>query len=183
MLNIPKVDAASFQVEPQALNRLSWSVALKHHVLPLGFDSGVLYVACATPLSRELDLDLSVIADCMVSLVWGEQSQIAQRLKLENHAPLTPQSARSANPDSQLDAEPPVPPDVHTLLNEALIEMKSGNELELVSAVNESSSVIKLVNQMIIDAYEQKASDIHIETNPGDAVSRVRFRKDGDSRN
>jgi type II secretory ATPase GspE/PulE/Tfp pilus assembly ATPase PilB-like protein len=69
---------------------------------------------------------------------------------------------------------------VHTLLSEALVEMKSGGDQELVNAVNESSSVIKLVNQMVIDAYEQKASDIHIETNPGDDVSRVRFRKDGD---
>lgn len=168
-LNIPEVDATLFALELQALDRISWSVALKHHVLPLGIDSGVLYVASATPLSRELDLELSVIADCMVSLVWASKTLIDQRLGHENPA------------QSPLDGTEPHPPmDVHALLNEALIEMKSGDEQELVNAVNESSSVIKLVNQMILDAYEQKASDIHIETNPGDDISRVRFRKDGD---
>jgi type II secretory ATPase GspE/PulE/Tfp pilus assembly ATPase PilB-like protein len=59
-------------------------------------------------------------------------------------------------------------------------EMKGATDPEQVSATDESSSVIRLVNRMIMDAYEQKASDIHIETNPGDDVSRVRFRKDGD---
>jgi type II secretory ATPase GspE/PulE/Tfp pilus assembly ATPase PilB-like protein len=32
---------------------------------------------------------------------------------------------------------------------------------------------------MILDAFEQKASDIHIEVNPGGRTVRVRFRKDG----
>ena len=38
---------------------------------------------------------------------------------------------------------------------------------------------MKLVNKVIVDAVEQKASDIHIEVNPAGKSVRVRFRKDG----
>jgi type II secretory ATPase GspE/PulE/Tfp pilus assembly ATPase PilB-like protein len=41
------------------------------------------------------------------------------------------------------------------------------------------STLVKLVNKIIVDAVEQKASDIHIEANPGGRNVRVRFRKDG----
>ncbi|WP_296447831.1 hypothetical protein [Rhodoferax sp. UBA5149] len=34
MLNTPEVDATAFKVETQALDRLPWPVAFKHHVLP-----------------------------------------------------------------------------------------------------------------------------------------------------
>ena len=36
-----------------------------------------------------------------------------------------------------------------------------------------------LVNRIIIDAVEQKASDVHIEANLAPKTTRVRFRKDG----
>ena len=38
---------------------------------------------------------------------------------------------------------------------------------------------MKLVNKVIIDAYQQGASDIHIEPYPGKAKTEIRFRKDG----
>ena len=38
---------------------------------------------------------------------------------------------------------------------------------------------VKLVNKVIIDAYQQSASDIHIESYPGKGKTEVRFRKDG----
>ena len=180
MLNTPEVDATAFRVEAPALNRLPWPLAFKHHAVPLGFEDGVLYAACATPLRRELALQLGMMADCVVSLVWAPKAQIDRRLALENHAqsPADPTAGYGANAGSAGSEHRPL--DVHSLLMEALIEMKIAGDPELVNAVNESSSVIKLVNQMVIDAYDQKASDIHIETNPGDDISRVRFRKDGD---
>ncbi len=41
------------------------------------------------------------------------------------------------------------------------------------------SALVMLVNRIILDAVEQKASDIHIEANLGPKATRVRFRKDG----
>ena len=41
------------------------------------------------------------------------------------------------------------------------------------------NELVKLVNKVIIEAYNQGASDIHIEPYPGKAKTEIRFRKDG----
>jgi type II secretory ATPase GspE/PulE/Tfp pilus assembly ATPase PilB-like protein len=44
------------------------------------------------------------------------------------------------------------------------------------------STIIQLVNQIILDAHKQGASDIHIEPNSGDRETWIRFRVDGHCR-
>jgi type II secretory ATPase GspE/PulE/Tfp pilus assembly ATPase PilB-like protein len=41
---------------------------------------------------------------------------------------------------------------------------------------------VRLINQMIIEAHAEGASDIHIECSPGREKVKIRFRKDGDLR-
>jgi type II secretory ATPase GspE/PulE/Tfp pilus assembly ATPase PilB-like protein len=43
----------------------------------------------------------------------------------------------------------------------------------------QDNELVKLVNKIIVDAYHQGASDIHIEPYPGKGKTEVRFRKDG----
>jgi type II secretory ATPase GspE/PulE/Tfp pilus assembly ATPase PilB-like protein len=54
----------------------------------------------------------------------------------------------------------------------------TGGDADDVSAAADNE-LVKLVNKIIIDAYNQGASDIHIEPYPGKAKTEVRFRKDG----
>jgi type II secretory ATPase GspE/PulE/Tfp pilus assembly ATPase PilB-like protein len=61
-----------------------------------------------------------------------------------------------------------------------------GEETEALegAAADEASAaadneLVKLVNKVIVDAYNQGASDIHIEPYPGKAKTEIRFRKDG----
>ena len=41
------------------------------------------------------------------------------------------------------------------------------------------NSLVRMINQMIIEAHAQGVSDIHIESYPGREKTRIRFRKDG----
>ncbi len=41
------------------------------------------------------------------------------------------------------------------------------------------NELVKLVNKIIVDAYHQGASDIHVEPRPGKEKTMIRFRKDG----
>ena len=54
--------------------------------------------------------------------------------------------------------------------------LESGSDEVSAAADNE---LVKLVNKVIVDAYNQNASDIHIEPYPGKAKTEIRFRKDG----
>jgi type II secretory ATPase GspE/PulE/Tfp pilus assembly ATPase PilB-like protein len=51
------------------------------------------------------------------------------------------------------------------------------SEAELAAAAE--NELVRLVNKIIIDAYNQGASDIHIEPRPGKEKTAIRFRKDG----
>jgi len=50
-------------------------------------------------------------------------------------------------------------------------------EQEVSAAVE--NELVKLLNKIIVDAYRQGVSDIHIEPAPGKARTSIRFRKDG----
>ncbi len=54
--------------------------------------------------------------------------------------------------------------------------LEASNDEASAAADNE---LVKLVNKVIVDAYNQGASDIHIEPYPGKAKTEIRFRKDG----
>jgi type II secretory ATPase GspE/PulE/Tfp pilus assembly ATPase PilB-like protein len=55
---------------------------------------------------------------------------------------------------------------------------EEGGEPEQVSEAVENE-LVKLVNKIIVDAYRQGVSDIHIEPLPGKGKTGIRFRKDG----
>ena len=56
-------------------------------------------------------------------------------------------------------------------------EDAEGGGTDLSAAVE--NELVKLLNRIIVDAYRQGASDIHIEPQPGRGKTGVRFRKDG----
>jgi type II secretory ATPase GspE/PulE/Tfp pilus assembly ATPase PilB-like protein len=55
---------------------------------------------------------------------------------------------------------------------------ESGATVDDLSAAADNE-LVKLVNKIIVDAYHQSASDIHIESYPGKSKTEIRFRKDG----
>ncbi len=67
-------------------------------------------------------------------------------------------------------------------MDELLSELQAEEEEieEAESSMNEEdSTVVKLVNKIIIDSYNRNASDIHIEPYPGKVNTQVRIRCDG----
>ena len=69
-------------------------------------------------------------------------------------------------------------------ISDLLSNMDEDEEGELAGSNDDASlaqdnELVKLVNKVIIDAYHQGASDIHIEPYPGKGKTEIRFRKDG----
>jgi len=57
-------------------------------------------------------------------------------------------------------------------------DMGDGAGADDISAAADNE-LVKLVNKIIVDAYQQGASDIHVEPLPGKQKTGIRFRKDG----
>jgi type II secretory ATPase GspE/PulE/Tfp pilus assembly ATPase PilB-like protein len=73
-----------------------------------------------------------------------------------------------------------------TNINQLLDDLSSGSSGEDAVATDDASlsaasdnELVKFVNKVIVDAYNMKASDIHIEPLPGKAKTGIRFRIDG----
>ena len=66
-------------------------------------------------------------------------------------------------------------------LRELLAEMEEEDAARETAGATEEdeSELVKLVNKVIMDAYRQGVSDIHIEPLPGSGRTGIRFRKDG----
>jgi type II secretory ATPase GspE/PulE/Tfp pilus assembly ATPase PilB-like protein len=67
---------------------------------------------------------------------------------------------------------------VSELLHDLLEEEQEISVADDVMAAADNE-LVKLVNKVIIDAFRQGASDIHIEPRPGKEKTQIRFRKDG----
>ena len=71
-----------------------------------------------------------------------------------------------------------------TSVGDLLSSLDDGDEGSMDSSSDDISAaadneLVKLVNKVIVDAYQQGVSDIHIEPAPGKEKTLIRFRKDG----
>jgi type II secretory ATPase GspE/PulE/Tfp pilus assembly ATPase PilB-like protein len=167
--HLPFVDLDATDINLEALSELPKDVIEKHKVLPVEADLRSLTIALSDPLA----------VDTIDALRFHTKKQIHEVVstptQLEKYIPKyldMVESAKVANEMNEIIKglaieDPNVTADV-----EPASEQGSVNESD--------SAVIKLANQIIIDAYRRGASDIHIEPNGLDASMRIRFRVDGD---
>ena len=62
--------------------------------------------------------------------------------------------------------------------DEGVTEAAEGSAADDASAAADNE-LVKLVNKVIVDAFNMGVSDIHIEPYPGKAKTEIRFRRDG----
>ena len=187
---IVEVNAAQFEIAPNGLELLPLAVQRKHNMLLLGELNELLVVASSHPTSEDMHRRLFMLTSRRVMLVWADCQAINARLDLMDAPALLlplpgdadvkfalPEKAASkpaAGGDAALQGE------MAYWVAAAVKELSSGRVREEAVQVNESSSMVRMVKRLIIDAKARQASDIHIETNLGEEVTRIRLRRDGD---
>jgi type II secretory ATPase GspE/PulE/Tfp pilus assembly ATPase PilB-like protein len=197
LAGLPEVDLSHFQIQADA-DALNVSDARRYQVCPLGATTDSFFVASSTPTQQELVLLLSSLLNRHVQLVWASAQAINDKLvhlargsrhPMPDPAPATglmPLPAESAVPRS-MAAGGAGPADareedasidflLQKVVSEVNVDPPEGQAIDMV----ESSNFVMLVKRIIQDAQNLNASDIHIETNPGQMVTRIRFRRDGD---
>jgi len=138
------------------------SFALRHLVLPIAINDGCLTVATANPYNRDVFEDIARAIHLKVQAVISSKSDII-RLIDEFFG-----FKRSIAAAEDQFAGPTV--DLGNL--EQYVSLKSGDELP-----SNDQHIIRAVNHLFTYAFDQRASDIHIE--PKRDASRIRMRIDG----
>jgi type II secretory ATPase GspE/PulE/Tfp pilus assembly ATPase PilB-like protein len=169
-LGIPFVNLKTFRIRPEVLKRIPAAVAQRFQILPVAEADNALVVAVENPMNMAKMEELRFVAGVKLLPVMASAEDIRAAL---DRSYGQPRSAEVAAPVRK-------GPDIGIgELTHRLAAETADADLNEQQAASQDSTLVKLVNKMILDAVEQKASDIHIEANPAGRDMRVRFRKDG----
>lgn len=141
---------------------ISRSFAMKHLVLPVEVEDGVLTVATPQPFNLEVLDDISSASQMRVKMVISPKSDV---IKLINEFFGFKTSIAAAQ--DQFGG-----PGVDLGNLEQYVRLRSADELP-----SNDQHIVNAVNHLFIYAFDQKASDIHIE--PKREHTLVRMRIDG----
>ncbi|MFA6180196.1 MAG: pilus assembly protein PilB, partial [Candidatus Methylopumilus sp.] len=169
-LGIPFVSLAHFDFDPNATKLIAAEVARKEMLFPLCIYNGALVVALENPMNTKAIAELRFMTQLKVLPAMASREDILGAITAcygeQGH------SSHQGNGDAN---EVNIDDLATRLFSEDTI-----HELADEKAVTEAdNTLVQLVNKMILDAYRDGASDIHIETYPERKNTQVRFRKDG----
>jgi len=152
-LDLQFVDIVECDIDLSAVNSVPEALARRHGVLPIHFDGERLVVAIADPSNVIAIDDLRTVTGRDLKLVLAEAAAIDDIwMKM-----------------SGLDQS------TAALLEEAAPDEEEQHALEFDTA--EDAPIVRAINQIIAQAVNQRASDLHIE--PQERDVRIRFRLDG----
>ncbi len=149
-LGIPHVDLDRYRIEPEVLSLMSEETARRYRVLPIRVQDNRLTVAMADPF------DFYTI------------DHLAMTTKMEIDPVITTQEGLERALDRYYGLQESV--------SEVLRQVRP-EEIDVKEVSAEDAPVVKLVNQIIEQAADQRTSDIHFDPQKHDLA--VRFRIDG----
>jgi type II secretion system protein E len=155
-LNWQFLDLPKLKVPNEARTRISTKVAFQYSVLPTAITDGSLQVAVSNPFDTAMLNAVRFDARGPVHFALAPKTEIEKALK--NFYGV------GAETLGELDQD------------EALLDLDLPADKEITES-DQEASVIKFVNQVIWEAFKDRATDIHFE--PAEDELRIRYRIDG----
>ncbi len=157
-----KLDPLKLDIN-QVTSTISHTFAIKHLAVPIGVENGFITVVTPNPFNLEVFDDIARVSKMRVKLVVSSKSDI---IKIISEFFGFQRSITMAQ--NQFESQGGV--DLGNL--ERYIRLMSAEEVP-----PNDQHIVHAVNHLLVHAFEQRASDIHVE--PKRDVSRVRMRIDG----
>ena len=155
--NLPVADLAHIKPDASLVSRIPAKFAYRYKLVPVAMEDGALTVATSDPLDVHAFDDLRLLLDCDIKIALATDKEIGIVLKK-----LYGLGAETMERVSEKDEEKFEP---------------ARQDTAEIDATGEDASIIKFVNQIIEEAYRDRATDIHIE--PFEDDIKVRYRIDG----
>lgn len=161
-LGLEYVDLREYDVDLKALSGFPQKLIYRHALFPIRIDEDVLHVATSNPLDLYPLDEASAATGMTIVPVIAEGTEIARLVKRHLGVGSETVEGLLASVEDEDDIQ---------LLD--AIET-DGSEL---SEMAQEASVIRLVNEILLEAVDSRASDIHIESQSDGLV--IRYRIDG----
>ncbi|MEO8125102.1 MAG: ATPase, T2SS/T4P/T4SS family, partial [Burkholderiales bacterium] len=179
-MGFPIVSIAQFPVEAEALRKLPYAMALRLRLMPLMVRDGRLVVALADPQRRREameEVEFLTQMKCVPVLAQCASLEDVLRAAYEKFGIATNIGFGS------IDSSVPFEFDLND--TDKLVETLEKERNDRPSADDDQqieqsdNSLVRLINNMVVEAWKDGVSDIHIESHPGRERIKIRFRKDG----
>jgi type II secretion system protein E len=154
-LGWPYLDLPKLSVPIEARNKISTKIAFQFFVLPVAINDDGLQVAVSDPFDAAMMSAVRFDARMPVSFALAPKMEIEKALKKYY-------GVGAETLDEMGEGEP--------------MELEIANDKEITEG-DQEASVIKFVNQIIWEAFKDRATDIHFE--PAEDELRIRNRIDG----
>lgn len=161
-LGHPTVTLDEVDVDPDAVKLIPPEMATKYMAIPYGQVNSSLHVAMADPTDLNAIDSIRFRTGLTVEVSIATESQIRKALDIFYDTGMQTQDVLEEFDDD----------DIESVASEAS-DLESGDSAKAA----EDAPVVKLVNYVLREAINRKASDIHVE--PYEKSFRVRFRIDG----
>jgi type IV pilus assembly protein PilB len=166
-LGYPYIDLDQFEVYPDVVNLIPIEIVKKYMIMPIHRIRSFLTLAMVDPTDLEVIEDIRFRTGLSIQPVIASESGILNAIN-KYYGSSSSLRVKKIIEDIALADD--------TRVNIIEEEKDDYNVQELVQATEEAP-IIKLVNEIFVDAIKKGASDVHFE--PYEQTFRVRFRMDG----
>lgn len=160
-LNIPYVELKNISIDLSAIKKVPAKLAFHYKVIPIKFEDNKLVIASADPFNA-LD-DLRLFLKCDLSPAISTESSVMEAINEYYGVGAETVEGIIAKAPKKLEKT-----DAYRLPEDTVDDIQK---------LAEDSTVIKLVNQIILEGHQRRATDIHIE--PFYKKISIRYRIDG----
>ncbi len=191
-LGIPYVNVRQFKLETSTRDMVEPAFAIRNQMLPLRRTEESLVVAVENPLAIDFAQDLRFTTGLIIVPVIADPDELKARIAKEysrHESRSVDFSAGAANSGVAMSARESSRADLTNVedlasqLTRETPQPTTSDKGRDADARVSDNTLVRLLNKIIVEAHAQGASDIHIESNPGNNSTRIRFRKDGDLEN
>ncbi len=157
-LSIPVVDLTNIKIEPELLKLVPAKVVHRYRMIPIARRNGTIRIATANAFDLYAFDELRMLTGAKVEPVLASEAEIGRVIK-----------------------------QYYGVGGQVIDQMIADSDIEVVSEIDEQdtdaieeaqeATVVKLVNEILVEAIRDRASDVHIE--PYEDKLRIRYRIDG----
>jgi type II secretion system protein E len=154
---MPVVDLQSIEIDDAVLQALPPKLVFRQNCVPIARNNDTLTIATSDPFELSVLDELKLLTGCSIEIVLADEEELRKFIRERYGVGVDTLDAMSEG------------------LGAAHADVKAEGADEVEQA--QEASVIKLVNDLLIEAITERATDVHIE--PYEKTLAVRYRIDG----
>ncbi|MCG2705676.1 MAG: Flp pilus assembly complex ATPase component TadA, partial [Candidatus Omnitrophica bacterium] len=158
-LDVEYVKLKSIEIEPEVIEKVPAKFASHYKLIPTDFRDNILTIAVTNPLDIHTIDDVKLLLGCDTNMVLASEGDIIDAIRKYYGVGADTLEKMMAGEGAREEFSVNAP------------------KTEDIEDMAQDASIIKFVNQLFLQAYKDRATDIHIE--PYENEMKVRFRIDG----